>query len=80
MTRRKFSEPINNPTGPLCGDKYIQMSLRKKLGRDYDVFLGNLAELSSLLQTLCGKLNINPLSPVAVWRFRVILSSTCVSD
>jgi hypothetical protein len=59
----EISNLIADPTGPLWKDGYIQMSLRKRLGRDYDVFLANMAELSSLLSILCAKLGINPLSP-----------------
>jgi hypothetical protein len=57
---------INDPTGSSWKDAYIQRSLRMRLGRDYDVFIANMTELSSLLNTLCQKLNINPGSPVEV--------------
>src|SRR5947207_15985548 len=48
----EVSELIQNPRGPQWKDSAFQAKLREKLGRDYDPFIGTMAQLSNLLEDL----------------------------
>ncbi|KAL4876888.1 hypothetical protein BJY04DRAFT_222564 [Aspergillus karnatakaensis] len=57
---------ISHPSGHLWNAGTIQSSMRRAVGRDYDVFHSNMTELSLLLNTLCMSLNLHPESPIEV--------------
>ncbi|RJE18213.1 hypothetical protein PHISCL_09450 [Aspergillus sclerotialis] len=50
---------INDPEGPLWKDEVLEARLRREFGRDYDAFVGNLANASTLLQELCQRLGLS---------------------
>ncbi|CAG7945592.1 unnamed protein product [Penicillium nalgiovense] len=49
---------INNPQGEVWANAALQRRLRRKLNRNYDVFLQNMTSLSDLLEYLSQKLHI----------------------
>jgi hypothetical protein len=49
---------IGNPTGPLWQDTAFQAKLRKRLGRDHDIYIKTTTILSRLLQNLSDKLGL----------------------
>lgn len=49
---------IDNPTGTLWQDAVFQETLRKRLGRDHDIYIKTMTMLSGLLQDLSNKLGL----------------------
>ena len=49
---------IGNPTGPSWQDAVFQAKLRKRLGRDHDIYIKTTTILSGLLQNLSDKLGL----------------------
>lgn len=62
----EVSELIQNPRGPLWKDPAFQAKLCKKLDRDYDAFIGAMAQVSSRLEYLYGKLKLAPAGTMTV--------------
>ena len=50
---------IDNPTGTLWQDALFQETLRKRLGRDHDIYIKTMTMLAGLLQDLSNKLRLN---------------------
>lgn len=55
----QVSELICNPQGEGWRDPGFQKRLRRRLDRNYEVFMGNMAGLSELLEQLSHKMDIN---------------------
>jgi hypothetical protein len=49
---------IDNPTGTPWQDAVFQETLRKRLGRDHDIYIKTMTMLSGLLQDLSNKLGL----------------------
>jgi hypothetical protein len=68
---------IGNPAGTSWQDPVFQQRLRKRLGRDHDIYIKTMTILSGLLQNLSDKLgldtNINTSWKVCVVYFILIL-------
>lgn len=54
----QVAELICNPQGDGWKDPDLQKRLRRKLDRNYEVFMGNMAALAELLEQLSHKLDI----------------------
>lgn len=54
----KISQLINNPQGKEWANAALQGRLRRKLNRNYDIFLQNMTSLADLLEYLSRKLQI----------------------
>jgi hypothetical protein len=72
---------INNPQGEVWANAALQSRLRRKLNRNYDVFLQNMTSLSDLLEYLSRKLhigedwaNVSDLFFYSYTIFRVVLT------
>ncbi|KAJ5400757.1 hypothetical protein N7465_011246 [Penicillium sp. CMV-2018d] len=83
----QVSELICDPQGDGWKDPDLQKRLRSKLDRNYEVFMGNMAGLSELLEQLSHKLDIGATdikTPVTeawnIWKFRKILSKAVYDD
>ncbi|OQE27088.1 hypothetical protein PENFLA_c006G07578 [Penicillium flavigenum] len=77
---------INNPQGKEWANAALQSRLRRKLNRNYDVFLQNMTSLSDLLEYLSQKLHIGEdwtnSTPETwdLWKFRKVLSKAVYND
>ncbi|CAI7600542.1 unnamed protein product [Penicillium glandicola] len=76
---------INSPQGKEWACPALQSRLRRKLDRNYDVFLQNMTSLSDLLEYLSRKLQCNEDSTNLpetwdLWKFRKILSKAVYDD
>ncbi|KAJ5194427.1 hypothetical protein N7491_001765 [Penicillium cf. griseofulvum] len=83
----QVSELICDPQGDGWRDPDLQKRLRWKLDRNYEVFMGNMAGLSELLEQLSHKLDIGstdietPATDAwSIWKFRKILSRAVYDD
>ena len=66
----QVSELICDPQGDGWKDPDLQKRLRSKLDRNYEVFMGNMAGLSELLEQLSHKLDIGATDiKVSSWHF-----------
>jgi hypothetical protein len=66
---------IGNPTGTLWQDAVFQAMLRKRLGRDHDIYIKTMTMLSGLLQNLSSKLGLDtkPIGKVSAANSILIL-------
>ncbi|CAG7921976.1 unnamed protein product [Penicillium olsonii] len=83
----QIRELIRNPQGEGWRDPDIQKRLRRRLDRNYEVFMGNISGLSELLERLSHKMGINrsdiQTPSTEVWNlrnFRKILSKPIYDD
>ncbi|CAG8039174.1 unnamed protein product [Penicillium salamii] len=83
----QVAELICNPQGEGWRDPGFQKRLRRRLDRNYEVFMGNMAGLSELLEQLSHKMDINgsdiQTPATDVWnilKFRKILSKAVYDD
>ncbi|KAJ5776373.1 uncharacterized protein N7511_001384 [Penicillium nucicola] len=83
----QVSELISDPQGDGWKDPDLQKRLRRKLDRNYGVFMDNMAGLSELLEKLSHKLDVDATDikiPVteaqSKWKFRKIISKAVYDD
>jgi hypothetical protein len=73
----QVSELIRDPQGDGWKDPDLQKRLRRKLDRNYEVFIGNMTGLSELLEQLSHKLEIGVTDiKVSSWHFLIPLGQS----